>query len=259
MFCQSKADPIAYFGEDSLALATYQTPAPGGRVLDLCCGPGIQSFVAASSAARVTGVEIRKETWRIAELNRRLNGLGGRVEFVCRSAQDFASASHEKYDRILFNPPLVPMAPGHKFALAGDGGGDGLEVTRDILELYHHRLADGGLIEFIGLDLGRKSRPSCEGVKTLARRHGLGGRIHILSQQPIQPFAPLFEASALSLAQDNGLDAGEARKILGDHFARLRADVYWVFFASLSPAAGAREKKITTVDLSGSFWGLWFV
>src|SRR5579884_3392873 len=61
MFCQMKPDTFAYFGDDSLALATYQTPAPGGRVLDLCSGPGIQSFIAANYAAKVTGVEIRRE------------------------------------------------------------------------------------------------------------------------------------------------------------------------------------------------------
>ena len=259
MFCQITPNPWAYFGDDSIALATYQTPAPGGRVLDLCSGPGIQSFVASSQAAQVTGVEIRKETWRIAELNRRLNGLGERVKFVCSSAEAFARSGKEKYDRILFNPPLVPMVPGYKFAFVGNGGGDGLDLTRQFVELYHGRLTEGGSLDFIGVDLGGKRHPVGDQIRQLARRHGLGGRLHIFSQQPIKPFAPLFEASAFSLARDNGLDIAEARKILGDHFTKLKAEAYCLFFESLGRGTGARSKEVLTVDVSKSFWGHWFV
>jgi hypothetical protein len=105
VLCQMVVHPLAYFGDDSVALAALQTPSPGGNVLDLCCGTGIQSFVAAGYAAKVTGVEIQRETWRIAELNRRINGIGPRVRFVCESAEAFAKTSREIYDRILFNPP----------------------------------------------------------------------------------------------------------------------------------------------------------
>ena len=259
-FCQMNAHPMAYFGDDSVALATLQTPAPGGKVLDLCCGPGIQSFVASAHAAEVTGVEIRQETWAIAELNRRLNGLSGRVKFVCDSAEGFARANSELYDRILFNPPLVPMVPGYKFAFVGNGGPDGLAVTRRIIKLYHRRISKLGSIEFIGMGLGRKDRPVvCDQIKAIARQHNLGGRVHLLSQHPIRPFAPLFESCVSNLARDNGLDAIQARKILGEHFARLKLDAYWLFFASLNRLPGDRNKTVATVDLTKSFWGSWFV
>jgi methylase of polypeptide subunit release factors len=260
MFCQMKSNPWAYFGDDSLALATYQSPAPGGSVLDLCSGPGIQSFVAATYAGKVTGVEIRKETWRIAEINRRLNDPADRITFVCNSAEGFAKSTKEKFDRILFNPPLVPMVPGYKFAFVGNGGGDGLDVTRSIFDLYNKRITETGCIEFIGVDLGLKDRKLvCEQVRALAKKHGMSGRIHILSQHPIRPFAPLFEASVFSLAKDNGLDTVEARKILADHFKKLKADAYWLFFASLGRPRGVKPNTVATVDVSKSFWGHWFV
>jgi release factor glutamine methyltransferase len=259
-FCQMNSNPVAYFGEDSVALATLQTPAPGGSVLDLCCGPGLQSFVAAGSAAKVTGVEIRKETWRIAELNRQLNGLDGRVRLVCDSAEGFARAGKEKYDRILFNPPLVPMVPGYKYSAVGNGGPDGLNLTRRILDLYCGRISATGSIEFIGVGLGRKGRPVvADEITAIARRHGLGARIHLLSRHAIQPSAPLFELSVLGLAKENGLEAEAARKILGDHFAGLGMDSYWVFFAALGHARAARGKVSSIIDLSASFWGNWFV
>jgi release factor glutamine methyltransferase len=258
-FCQMTANPFAYFGEDSVALATLQTPAPGGSVLDLCCGPGLQSFVAAGSAASVTGVEIRKETCRITAINRRLNSLEDRVQIVCDSVEGFAQVDARKYDRILFNPPLVPMVPGYKCSPVGYGGPDGLELTRRILELYHDRVTSGGTIEFIGSGLGRKNHPVvADELKAIARRHGLGGRIHLLSQHLIEPFAPLFETCVLGLANDNGMDAAQARKILGDHFAGLGMDSYWLFFASFGRQKG-RDKTMVTIDLTKSFWGDWFV
>lgn len=260
LFCQMVLHPLAYFGDDSVALAVLQTPAPGGSVLDLCCGTGIQSFVAASHAAKVTGVEIQRKTWQIAELNRRLNNVGQHVRFVCESAEDFASRTKETYDRVLFNPPLVPMLPGYKFPLAGNGGADGLEVTRRIIPLYSRRLSQNGSLEFIGTGLGRQNHPAvCDQIQALARRHGLGGRIHLLSQHPIRAFAPVFESSVAVLASDNNLDPAEAREKLLAHFKKLGQDAYWMFFASLQRTAGTRNKELSAIDLTKSFWGAWFV
>ena len=260
IFCQMVLDPIAYFGDDSIALATLQTPAPGGKVLDLCCGSGIQSFVAATHAAEVTGVEIGRETWRIAELNRRLNHLEDRVRFVCQSAEEFARQNQQRFDRILFNPPLVPMAPGFEFPTAGNGGPDGLSVTRSLIQQYSGRLSRQGSFDFIGTGLGHRGHPSvCDQIQKLARQHGLGGRIHLLSQHPIRPFAPLFESSVSLLAALNRLEPAIAREKLLAHFHRLGQDSYWMFFASLSPVSGTGKQRLSAVDLSKSFWGSWFV
>ncbi len=260
LLCQMTAHPFAYFGDDSLALASLQTPAPSGTVLDLCCGPGIQSFVAAAGGASVTGVEIKKETWRIAELNRRLNGAEQRVQFVCASAEEFAKTNRAKFDRILFNPPLVPMIPGRKFAFVGHGGGDGLEVTRKIIHQYHDRISEQGCMEFIGMGLGRSGRPDVrDELQTLATKYKLTGRVHLLSEHPIKPFAPLFESCVSALARDNALKLEDARALLLRHFTKLKSDSYWLFFASLNRPANARDKSLKTIDLTKSFWGSWFV
>ncbi|PWU18820.1 MAG: hypothetical protein C5B50_08100 [Verrucomicrobia bacterium] len=259
LFCQMSRHPMAYFGDDSLALISFQTPAPGGNVLDLCCGPGIQSFVAAAYAAKVTGVEIRPETWRVAELNRRLNDAAERVKFVCSSAEQFARKSKEKFDRIIFNPPLVPVPPGFKYVIAGDGGPDGLTLTRRIINLYSNRISRHGSLEFIGAGLGRKDHATvCEQIKSLARRNGLSGRIHLLSQHPIKPHAPLFEAYVMSMALENKMEVMETRKIIHSYFSRLGHDAYFLFFTSLYRDRGA-AKSISTINMTKNFWGSWFV
>ncbi len=260
LFCQTARGCWAYFGDDSLALATLQTPAPGGKVLDLCSGPGIQSFVAAGHARCVTGVEIQRKAWRIAELNRRLNRAGGRVRFVCQSAEDFARADEELYDRILFNPPLIPMVPGYQFPLVANGGPDGLDILRQILARYHQKLSQTGSMEFIGMGLGKGGCPAvCAQIQRLARRYSLAARVHLLSHHPIRPFAPLFEACASALARDNDLPVAKARKVLRGHFVGLGRDTYWLFFASLRRARAGSRGSLSLVDITKSFWGGWFV
>jgi hypothetical protein len=260
LLCQMAIDPLAYFGDDSLALAALQTPAPGGTVLDLCCGSGIQTFVASGQASKVTGVEIRPGTCRIAQLNSRINNLSHRVTIVCDSAEAFSRSDKRTYDRILFNPPLVPMVPGYKFALAGNGGPDGLGITRRILDLYHRKISENGSMEFIGMGLGRKGHPIVvEQISKMAARRNLGGRIQLLSQHPIRAGAPLFEICVSSLALENGLAQLEARKILSHHFASLKMDCFWLFFASLNRGKGPKGNSLVVVDLSKSFWGHWFL
>lgn len=260
LLCQMNAQPWAYFGEDSLALAMMQTPACGGRVLDLCCGPGIQSFVASTHARDVTGVEIKPETWRIAELNRGLNGLSDRVRFVRSSAEDFSRQDSRQYDLILFNPPLVPTVPGYQYAFVGDGGADGLAVTRRIVELYHDRLTKQGRLEFIGMGLGRKDDPLVSrDLAKLARKYGLGGRIHLMSQHPIKEHSPMFEAYAQTFAWENKLSLPAGRRVLAEHFRKCGYDYFWLFFVSLQPPAGRRQNSITEIDLTKTFWGGWFV
>jgi SAM-dependent methyltransferase len=259
LLCQMTPDTTAYFGDDSLALATWQTPTRGS-VLDLCSGPGIQSFVAAGTASAVLGVDISKAACRIADLNRRLNQLENKVSFVCRSVQDFAAAGPAKFDQILFNPPLVPTPPGYKLGLAGDGGVDGLELTRQILKLYGKRLNRGGRMEFIGVGPGRKNDPVApRDMGRLAHKLKLRGRIHLMSQHPIRAGAPLFEVCVATLAMQNGLRLEESRKVFLDHFSKLKMDAYWLFFASLTNAPVKAEAEIALIDLSSSFWGHWFV
>jgi hypothetical protein len=110
------------------------------------------------------------------------------------------------------------------------------------------------------MGLGRKDRPLvCGEIEALARRRRLAGRIHLLSQHPIQPSAPLFESCVAVLARDNALEPAAARKILQTHFTRLGMNAYWLFFASLHRASGSSQGRLSIIDLTKSFWGSWFV
>ena len=69
----------------------------------------------------------------------------------------------------------------------------------------------------------------------------------------------MFESSVSVLAASNGLDPAQAREKLLAHFAKLRYDAYWMFFASLRPASRGTKNELCVVDLTRSFWGSWFI
>ncbi len=116
--------PTVYFGNDSIALGIYQHPCPGGAVLDLCSGTGIQAMIAALQARQAQAVEISERAARMARFNVRLNSLEDKVQINNTSFADFAANTDEKFDRIVFNPPLLPVPKVLHYPLCGDGGAD---------------------------------------------------------------------------------------------------------------------------------------
>jgi SAM-dependent methyltransferase len=258
-FAQLGEDPKAYFGEDSVALGVYQTPAVAGRVLDLCSGPGIQSLIASRAARRVTGVELTPEAWKVARLNQRLNGVGDHLEFVNCSLQEFARRNQEQFDRILFNPPLVPVPEHLSYPLVGHGGRDGLTVTESILDLYLEALAPGGRFEFIGMTMGSSAGAAAgDPLLALAKKHRMHGTIHILSKHRFGDYSAVVNACATTLARSNGLEPTRARDLLLQHFAKSDYEFCYLFFCSWGRAAGRRLPSCSVIDLSFYYFGDWF-
>jgi len=257
-FAQLSDNPFAYFGEDSIALGTYQTPVPDGDVLDLCSGPGIQALIAARSARHVTGVEINPQASKVARLNQKMNQAGGRVEFVNMSLGDFAAASDRKFDRILFNPPLVPVPADMDYPFVGHGGIDGLSVTGDILRLYKPALKPRGRFEFIGMTVGKKSGSmQNDPLVALAKKHRMEGTIHVLSRHRIHEENPVVTSCAVSLALSNKIEVAEARRKLVKYFLGSEYEYFYLFFCSWGNAAG-RRPKTAVVDMSYYYFGDWF-
>ena len=258
-FAQLNGDPYAYFGADSVALGMYQTPVPEGDVLDLCSGPGIQALIAARNAKSVVGVEINPKASRVARLNQKMNQVGSKVEFINSSLQDFAARNNRKFDRILFNPPLVPVPEGMSYPFVGDGGIDGLSVTDDILSLYKKALKPDGRFEFIGMALGReKDSIQKDPLVELARKHRMEGTIHVLSRHRIREETPLVTSCAVVLAARNQIPLGDARQKMVRYFLESDYEYFYLFFCSWGNVAGRRAPKTEVVDMSFFYFGDWF-
>ncbi len=83
-------------------------------VLDLYCGVGTISLIAAQTAGKVIGVEVIPSAVQDAKENAALNQVSN-VEFFCGDAQEIAARFAEeqiKPDVIIVDPPRKGLTPG---------------------------------------------------------------------------------------------------------------------------------------------------
>jgi release factor glutamine methyltransferase len=137
------------------ALDARATEAP--LVLEIGTGTGCIALSLASEreGVRVIATDLSSDAVRLATRNRDALGLAGVVDVVeCDLAAGVPDALMGRFDLLVSNPPYIPsevlaydvpsevkdFEPG----LALDGGDDGLDVFRRILEMAPRALAPGG-------------------------------------------------------------------------------------------------------------------
>ena len=155
------------------ALFLNQNP----RILDLCTGSGCIGLAIAKRVkdARVTLGDVSQGALRVARRNIMDQKLATRVKClpidVLKPAQDFLGT----FDLIVSNPPYIPteiwktLDPSVRDfepRLALDGGDDGLDFYRAILENFTSALQPGGWICF-EFGIGQEND-----VCSLLLRHG---------------------------------------------------------------------------------------
>jgi ribosomal protein L3 glutamine methyltransferase len=129
------------------------------NVLELCTGSGCLAILASRAfpIAHIDAVDISKDALALAARNVRDFGLEDRV--TLHRGDLYAPAAGKRYDLIIANPPYVdaegmaglPPECRAEPKLAFDGGADGLDVVRRILEqASRHLTAEGGLLCEIG-------------------------------------------------------------------------------------------------------------
>lgn len=122
------------------------------RVLDLCTGSGCLAILASQTFynAQIDAVDISRDALGVAARNVAEYGLQDRV--TLHKGNLFAPLGDARYDLIISNPPYVdaegmadlPPECRHEPKLAFDGGDDGLDVVRRILDEAKKHLAPGG-------------------------------------------------------------------------------------------------------------------
>lgn len=135
------------FGSDAVSLAHFaaRDTARNDRVLDLCSGCGIIGIMLAiSTGAQVEGVEIDKDLWDMSVRSAELNGLGNAV-FVCRDARETISCLHNKYDRVVCNPPYYKA--NSKPAAVAPAANSEISITlADVVGTARAALKTGGAL-----------------------------------------------------------------------------------------------------------------
>jgi ribosomal protein L3 glutamine methyltransferase len=135
-------------------------------VLDLCTGSGCLAILAARNFpnAEIDAADISKDALEVAARNVRDYGLENRLTLY--RGDLFKPLDGKRYDLIISNPPYVdaegmadlPRECRAEPKLAFDGGADGLDIVRRILdEAEAHLTPQGGLLCEIG-----RCRPQLE-------------------------------------------------------------------------------------------------
>ena len=97
-----------YFTSSSLLMDLMETEKLEGKsVLELGCGSGITSLIAASRGARVTACDISQ----LAVSNLKENSIANQVDLQVVHSDLFDSITTPGFDYILINPPFYPKAP----------------------------------------------------------------------------------------------------------------------------------------------------
>ncbi len=148
-----------HFAGDEGEGASLMDPLAVESVLDLCTGSGCLAILAARHFpnATVDAVDISKDALAVAARNVSEHGLDDRI--TLHRGDLFAPLGGKRYDLIISNPPYVdaegmaalPPECRAEPKLAFDGGADGLDIVRRILdEAGAHLTQDGGLLCEIG-------------------------------------------------------------------------------------------------------------
>ncbi|MES2154496.1 MAG: HemK2/MTQ2 family protein methyltransferase [bacterium] len=135
--------PDVYVPSDDtflLAKAVAQEVVPGQRFVEVGCGAGLVSLVAAHAGAAVTATDLNPHAIATARHNARENHLGMDVVQA-----DLLAGLSGPFDVVAFNPPYLPTAPDEvvpgPLNLAFDGGKDGngtvLRFAQQLSRLAH--------------------------------------------------------------------------------------------------------------------------
>lgn len=117
-------------GDDTflLARAVADAVGPGTRFLEIGCGSGLVSLVAARHGGLVTCTDMNPQAVALARHNAKQNGLK-----VTALEGDLFAGATGPFDVVAFNPPYLPTAPDEQVPgplnLAFDGGPDGNRVV----------------------------------------------------------------------------------------------------------------------------------
>jgi ribosomal protein L3 glutamine methyltransferase len=145
-----------FSGEES---SLIDDPAAVESVLDLCTGSGCLAILAARAFphAKVDVVDISKDALEVATRNVADYALDDRISL--HQGDLFQPLGGDRYDLIIANPPYVdaegmaalPRECRFEPKLAFDGGADGLDIIRRVLdEAGSHLTPQGGLLCEIG-------------------------------------------------------------------------------------------------------------
>jgi release factor glutamine methyltransferase len=175
--------------------------ARGGRVLELCAGPGLAGIaVVLAGGGRLTTVDVSRLAAVNARLNARLNG----VAVDARRGDLLDAGAGPRVDRMKANPPYVPGAapPSRGPERATDAGPDGRVVLDRICERVPAHLNPGGAVLLVHSEVC-----GVDATRTALEAGGLATKVVAEHRGPL---GPLLQERRPQLEERGLLERGQA-------------------------------------------------
>jgi len=153
------------FQENVYLSEKLKTPKEG-TVLDIGFGSGIFSIMSAVNGASMAyGTDINPKTIKYGKLNACINGVEEKVKFFIGDVYDPLPKHQDlKFDLVCTNPPFLPIPSNIKYFMHSNGGPDGTDVIRKILNGLKGRIAPDGRFQMIVVSLGDSSKSTLVGT-----------------------------------------------------------------------------------------------
>lgn len=174
-------------GEDSLALGSFATVRPGGKVCDLGCGGGTLLLLLArrERSLSLTGVELDPDAANAARENLARNGLAG--EIVTGDLNTKGLLPNEGFDLVISNPPWFALDAG---ASGGPARSEEALTLNGLCAAVRRLLKTGGRFALV-----YPPARLCELLCALRERRLEPKRLQFLAHAPgAAPSAALVEA-----------------------------------------------------------------
>ncbi len=141
-------NPKDYYSSEIFAGFILSLDDLDGRyILDMGCGSGIVSVIAASKGAKCLAVDVNEMCVKSASENAAQNGFTDSITTVQSDLFEKVPASG-KFDFIFFNPPYYAKEPASDFERAFFTG-EGYTVLKEFIRKAGNYLASGGAVYFI--------------------------------------------------------------------------------------------------------------
>ncbi|MFA9375878.1 MAG: methyltransferase [Lachnotalea sp.] len=172
-----KVEQFVYIGMDTYRLCSALPQKRTDKALDLCTGSGIQAIMRAPFTRKQVAVELNQEVIPVTKFNTIMNGYDNMIDVI--ESDLYTNLGDEKYDLITANPPFLPIPKDIYFPRVGDGGKDGLEIIRKILEGLNKYLSVNGECIIIGECLGDQNKPTLYHVLQEILPKGYVGQLYL--------------------------------------------------------------------------------
>lgn len=223
--------------------------SPCDRFLELCAGTGIAALLAAPRARLAVATDIAERSVTFARFNAALNGFAN-----VRAARGdlWEPVEGETFDRIVAHPPYMPAL--EEGLIYRDGGEDGEQVTRRILEGLPRYLAPGGRFDCTCILTDRTGAPVETRIRTMLGAAADGFDVIVVvtqSNDPEEAYARLvregrvtFEDGTRHVARFRALGT---ERIVGCSLVLVRHDRH-------RPAVTVRRARSPHTDAAAIDW-----